>query len=316
MGRGIERRARQLPGYWSEHLDRTSRAVESWVHGLHGDATLLVLGAGRLLDLDLRILSARSPRLVLVDADREAVRTVRSSGRLPPGARYVEREVSGVIDSWSKALKAALAGTCSLGDAIGVIERIPREHEPAPVDLRELAGGDYTAVSINLLSQIPILWQDLVESALLRRFGRRALRAAEDSWLHAIVPAARRLIVQHLDALGRSSETSLLLTDIEYAHYSGVTPFDRARTEELPFTCRDGEWYPTGRALGSAVRCEVMPALFGVSLETWASERGTPLVKLDEWLWHLQPLGYEDRRRGVIHRVAAFVIGRSCETGG
>lgn len=323
MGHGIFRRSSALRPYWESHLVRSQEIIREWLRAAvteQGEAPLLVLGAGRGLDLPVDAVVASTSDLILADGDPAARNDFLSRNRSKVMAEdYLERELSGVLVRWSERLGEfeRSAGWDSVLEEVSHISESIHEAESGVASLVRMYNEPESvrAISLNTLSQIPLLWQELVEAELRSRFGAGVVDANEEEWLTAVTHGARALVNQHLDELSRCTERTLLLTDIEYLHYTGVRPFKLRQAEELPFRLVDGEWRATSRAAGKGeVRCEVMPALFGIGVEAaGASRPGSMVHKIAEWEWHIQPLGYEDRSRGTIHRVAAFSIARRDE---
>lgn len=321
MGMGIARRARALDRYWHSHLQSSLAAQRQWIGPLaerEGEAPLLVLGAGRGLDLALEELQQASSRITLVDGDAESRRFfLQMNRRAVSKGDYLLMEISGVIGAWSKLLRSAPADE----QWSAMLDRVSQIAVTAPPGASSFLATPQLPldpalrlVSLNTLSQIPLLWQEIVERELCFRFGSTPVKQREEEWLTAVLPSAQALVTQHLSDLLRASRRILLITDLEYLHYSGVRKFSLGKNEPLPFRINDGEWIATERAVGPSgvtnrkeVSCEVMPALFGIEIEKHIPATCT-VKKLNEWEWHIQPLGYEHRNGGTIHRVGAYSI--------
>ena len=68
MGRGIERRATKMAAYWDPHLQCSKQAQQRWASASTG-REVAILGAGRLMDVDLEALGKSFQTLWLIDAD-------------------------------------------------------------------------------------------------------------------------------------------------------------------------------------------------------------------------------------------------------
>ena len=65
MGRGIERRASKMAAYWNPHLQKSKQAQQRWAAAATGQE-VAILGAGRLMDVDLDKLAKSYKTLWLV----------------------------------------------------------------------------------------------------------------------------------------------------------------------------------------------------------------------------------------------------------
>jgi hypothetical protein len=292
MGLGIEQRSRRLAPFWAEHLQRTRAAQALWAEDARGE-WLTVLGAGRLLDFNRTVLPARFQKIRLVDADPLCLPVWQ---RLPKCADAVCLDISECLASWLRELCAT---------------RLPWAETLALIRERR-APAAYSApgtalLSLNILSQLQIVWQDSVEAFLDRRFGRAFVRAHEEEWLDALRPAGQTLVEQHLAAIETARPPFvLLITDLEYLEYKG-TVFDWDRWAPLPV-----EWSADeGWSARPGITCEVSLALEGVELNEDTFAQWMPSYRLlwnESWLWHIAPLGTEKLAVGKVHRVGAFVL--------
>lgn len=278
-GLSLAARSRELADAWAPHYDQCRAAQRRW------DAAgvdLAILGAGRLADLDAPWLASRFRRALLIDADPASQAHWRRSGFAEIEPRI--GDLTGVIAAWSARLDAAPRSSWS-----ATLDRIRAIAAPADSPMPFAAGA---VLSLNVLSQLPIAWQDVVERHLQRRFGRGPTRRQEEEWLAAVDSGGAWIVREHLAALARSGARSvLLLTDLDYAEY---------RHTATPPTHENGEWQA---APGAHV--DVFPALYGVDP---AAIAGYTLAWQQSWLWHISPLGRESREYGAVHRVGAFAF--------
>ena len=275
QGLGIEKRARRLRKFWEPHLERSKAAQRRWIAEVAG-VDLAVLGAGRLFDFAADTLPTRFERALLIDADPScadhwgglACQVEPRIGDLTGCAERWQRELDGLHGGWAETL-----------------EQI--RQTPKPGDRAMPLAAD-AVLSLNVLSQLPIGWQDRVEDHLERRFGARAIKVKEDEWLAAVEPGGRWIVEQHLAALAASNARSILLiTDVEYVEYRGGA--NSVRWES-------GVW-----SAGEGLRVDVSPALYGVELAI----AGYTQRWEESWLWDISPIGAESREYGAMHRVAA-----------
>ncbi|MEZ5351585.1 MAG: hypothetical protein R2762_03045 [Bryobacteraceae bacterium] len=290
MGRGIERRRRELSRYWRPHFEHSKAAQAEWIDTLPlpAGARLLVAGAGRLNDFNDQA-ARRFASIELLDADRRnAAAWKRLRARLSPdvGVEWTVADVAGCLHAWVASLPSAPWSETL--DAVRAAAAIPA-HPPA-------RRAD-AVLSLSLLSQIPIAWQDAVEGLLESRFGKRFVARHESEWLAAVEPGSRLLVERHLDWLRASAEHILLIADLEYVYYSGGVPYSRFRHRPPPVIWSAEEGWRAAEGETPAT-ITVESALYGVSPGTPASS----------WLWHIAPLGLESTRSGTVHRVGAIVL--------
>lgn len=297
MGLGIERRARLLAPFWAEHLARTRAAQARWVENATGD-WLTVLGAGRLLDFNGPAVLPHFNQLRLVDADPSCG---ASWQRLEKLAESICLDISACLNKWiaeAAQFRGAWPETMSAISAYGT--RAEAAYS-VPSD---------ALLSLNVLSQLPIVWQDGVEAILLRRFGKHFVAAREEEWLDALRPGGRMLVEQHLRAIESASPRFVLLvTDVEYLEYRrehlGV------KYQRRHFAPPPVDWSTAGWSAESGVTCEVSPAIESVELTKSSFSHFLPSYRLlweECWLWHISPLGTEEGDSGKVHRVAAFAL--------
>jgi len=162
-----------------------------------------VLGAGRLLDLDLSAICAQSECVSLFDGDRGCRAVWRAASGAAFGRSVLARieDVTGALSGWNKALKAH----CSESD-LGSFLRSLRA--PRPTWSREPFD---TIISLNLLGQIPLYWRDSVRAA------KKQLSDTEEEALDASMGELQRA---HLEGLITSGARRVIaIFDTEYYFY-------------------------------------------------------------------------------------------------
>jgi hypothetical protein len=202
MGRAIEQRYERCAGWWRRHLELTSSFIATRAPQA---ASVAVLGAGRLLDIDVGGLLSRCCTVHLFDADPSAV----SRWRRVCGREYGKRVIGHTVDLtdtmqvWTKGLAAAIR-TDSLREFLDSCVA------PVPAWAHEKFDG---YISLNILGQIPLYWRDRVVGS--------AGALSGEQWL-ALEGAMGRLQVAHMQGLElRPSAWSILVTDTEYYFYQG-----------------------------------------------------------------------------------------------
>lgn len=292
-GLGLERRAQYLSAFWSDHLSRTRAVQTRWAQTASGD-TLTVLGAGPLFDFNAPALQNRFKRFRLVDAN-PAVEAYWQ--RLNTPVEPVITDITNCLSTWANSIQTSKLGwteTLQLIQDVGltpVSAYVPR--------------GD-AVLSLNILSQLEVGWQETIEHLLQKRFGRSFVLKHEQEWLQASRPGSKILVEQHLAALENSrAPYILLITDVEYIDYTGRR-YQHNRFEPPPVSWSEDKWVHD-----PGIEYELIPALEGANLGPETLNHWLPSYLLDwhaSWLWHIAPNGTEAVSYGKLHRVAAFSL--------
>lgn len=200
MGKAIEDRYARCKGWWEPHLRCTREFIAQNVGTC---SRLAVLGAGRLLDLDLSVLLERAGEVHLFDADPQCL----SAWRAAAGSQFRRRviahieDVTGVMEAWTQPLKAA-ARRGSLAEYLSNIEAL----EPTWA-----RGGFDAIISLNLAGQLPLYWRDRVLDVKA---------SLKDQEYVALRRSMAELQCAHLRALTADAKgLRIVVTDTEYYYY-------------------------------------------------------------------------------------------------
>jgi hypothetical protein len=211
MGKGIQSRHARCAGYWEPHLRCTREFIDAHAHG---GGRIAILGAGRLLDVDLGALLSRFSEIHLFDADPTVLKTWRHASGLAFRDRVVPRitDVTGSLKEWSAGLTQAVRQKRL---AVYLDSLQPRK-----------GGWEHEAfdgiISLNLSGQIPIYWRDRVVSVA---------RTLSDEDEKALINSMARLQSAHICAVReRARAWSIMITDTEYYAYT----VDRAEWDVEP----------------------------------------------------------------------------------
>jgi len=290
-GLALERRARSLSAYWTDHQSRTRAAQARWAQTANG-AVLTVLGAGPLLDLNTAALAQKFAAFRFVDANPLAA---AGWGCVNKPVEPVITDITNCLVHWCQTVKNFRGTWPETLKVIRELASAPAYSAPADAVL-----------SLNILSQLEIGWQEAVEPILQKRFGKRFVLAHEQDWLEAIRPGSQMLVEQHLAALEASGARHvLLICDIEYVEYTGRL-YQRQQWAEPPL-----RWTEQGWLADEGITYEATMALEGVVLNHASFARWMPSYELEwheSWLWHIAPNGTETTKYGTLHRVGAFAL--------
>lgn len=338
MGLAIRRRHKLLNVHWRNHLEQTRKAQQLWTAQTAGqdqdpgaDERLVVLGAGCLYDLDLAALSRRYSTILLVDGNPLVKSAWRKAKRAYAGRTVIDfqiNEISGALISWRRELAAALRSAprnrAAWSSALSAVKNTDTALLKHSLALPAAYDKPSAVISLNILSQIPLLWQDCLEAILVRRFGKRWVNEHQTEWFEAFYPSAKMLVAQHLSSIAQAAPNDILLiTDLEYAYYTAGREFRAKDYAEPPFVWKTGEGIQTngswqvsqsGTEDFAAASCHVLSALYGINLEDLSTASNFfpcyASTALPCWLWHIRPLGTENDKQGIIHRVGAFFLRR------
>ena len=201
----IGARARRHAAAWAPHLAATRGFVDRTATG---GEHLVVLGSGRLLDLPLESLAARYRWVTLVDWVHP--RGARRRAARLPGVSCLEADVTGCLGELGRGRPLPVASRPTV-----------LEYLPPPT----------TTVSLNLVSQLPIL-----PSQCLERWGVPFVDR---------VAFARALIVAHLRWLAALPGRAVLITDVTrqlVADDGGVEDIDALLGLALPSADASWSW--------------------------------------------------------------------------
>lgn len=198
MGVGIERRFARCSRWWAPHLACTREFIAKQAQR---SSSVAVLGAGRLLDLDLHHLLSISDTVHLFDADPRCVAAWKKQCGELFATRVVPHigDLTDSFDEWTRGLKTCRGS--NLADYL-------RSLVPAATALPARYDG---VISLNLLGQIPLYWRDRVRAKITE--------VDSVSW-DALTRSMGALQRAHLDLVHQSATSwSVIISDTEYYFY-------------------------------------------------------------------------------------------------
>ena len=321
-GLGLELRAKRCKLYWKDHLKQCLSAQQEWLDSMESGQmkTLWIIGAGRLYDTNLMTFERKFSVLSLLDADPLVLPIWKKQQKLLQdqcALSFQIVEITNSLDHWTFLLNEKLAqlSRCSESRQANwnrIIEHLIELPEISPVNPSSFLSLPHAdaVLSLNILSQLPLVWQDWIEIQLTRTFGKEWVINHELEWLTAFSFSAKALIERHLSDLAESNaKYILILTDVEYCRYYKTIPFTASKYTPAPCTWDpENGWlatYPYTNGKGP-IEIELIPALYGIDVLNFNNyfEKYEP-IKSTQWLWHIAPLGIEDPSHGMLHRVAA-----------
>ncbi len=309
-GRGIARRNRKFAKFWSSHI-RACKQQQLRLLSTNSAINnhLVILGAGMLLDVEEDLLGG--PSITLIDANPACLSRWKNLSGYDETIFGEISEVTGVLTSWGDYLHDSLDGR-TWTEAIKLIAEVPHLTNKKSMPLStfcNISVNPSVVISLNLLSQIPLAWQDTIEYNLKKHFSKTFIKEHEEEWLTAYLVGARLLVEQHLNSLEKiNSKELLLITDLEIVNYRGDYRYKKNMVSPPPLTWSEvSSWQENGSYHGNTVTCEVISALAGITeneLLTYLPSYSQ--ANRDTWIWHIAPQGLEEQNKGTLHRVTAL----------
>jgi hypothetical protein len=278
-GLGIQERYRRCKPYWDPHLSLTKDFIAKTVSACR-PGSVTILGAGRLLDVPLESISDERRTVTFIDYDPSVKsswdRAARQLSTKNVATRQHFLDVTGRLELWSERLNL-LPRHCSAEHSSQLLEALASTPQQI-TSLEKLLADQDMIISLNLLSQIPLYWEDRVKAALSH------LSTGDETILPETVNATlRRLMLmlqqEHLELLANSKAKNIIVVSDVLFHY---------------YTQDCAHW-------------QTEDALF---LPSELSLTNYRQHSRDRWLWHLAPQWLERQDYGEIHTVAAWHFAR------
>lgn len=350
MGLGIEARASRFAEAWSIHDRQCHEVQKRWVERVCQEGRsqafqrIVVVGAGRLRDFSAEPFAPYAKVLDCIDADPLSRRAWIKFSRSRPALQLVPRiiETTGVLGLW-KTWWQNVCKSSDLDDSLKLLQSKLLSECPIPkrspleqaLEDSQIPAEQTAVLSLNILSQIPVMWQDIVWRELVARYGSAVISEREEDWVRAIIPSARALVRQHLqDLLQSKVSTICVLSDLEYLSFPERFVVGSAKQSPyiLPVEwCSsengdgDGQWKRCASAaessLGSgekvgtssqgfAASCQRLDALYDTPIanKKFRAEicAGRKHTAMGEWTWPVCPRSDGGRGMVTLHRVGAF----------
>jgi len=200
MGLGIEARYKRCQRYWDKHLASTKCFIDEVTEGAEGRCS--VLGAGRLLDVDISLLCERFDEVRLYDLDPTVLPFWKRVQVRFPQLHLHQMDITGSLTHWTNELKKV--GRKASGEEVAsLLSSLSTYSVEVSAD---------TIISLNILSQLSIYWRERVESMT------RGRDLDEELLDNALSGNQRALESAHLEVLRQATRNVILVSD-EYFHY-------------------------------------------------------------------------------------------------
>jgi hypothetical protein len=298
QGTRIRRNSQVFGETWNTHLRKSQDTLASFLN--NGSLkSLSICGAGSLLDVPHETLQKLDCPVYLQDADpgciNEWQKLTRSSTH-PEHIHHCLLDITGLVLTWAKMLEVEKCH--DLQELLDRLRLLGESECPECPFIRA-----QTTVSLNLLSQLPVYWQDYIYQSIRKKFGLSTLQNNEEEILSALYPSCTVLIRNHLRHLlpKKKNEKTLLITDLRYLYLpENIKPVIR-KTEDGVFEIDYDESKNISKEQSVV---EEQDALFSVSLEKWHKDLPQNITArvIDSWLWEIA----HSRMKSTCHQVIAI----------
>ena len=272
---GIARRARDFAPEWELHRSLCRAFVRECLALDRTIESVNIVGAGRLLDIDVKYLPMRVRHIALFDVDPSVAQIWKAFAQycsaLECAVTTHSVDITGIFDSLPKQLELILKK-----DSIDHISNIKDCISSFQQNLKPLTipAADLT-LSINILSQLPILFRERIIQLLLRY----RLISDEAQLPEQIKSTVENLCCEiqkcHIECLMQSSGKMIaLISDSEFQYYKpGI---EERQIENALY-----------------LHPEMLMTEHKLKLHT-------------QWMWHIAPYGRNPEDYGSEHLVDAW----------
>ncbi len=287
QGKGINRRARIYSSDWQYHYDRSQRIIEDWLNRHSSASSINILGAGPLNDVPLESIKNFSKEktagsIIITDANIDFY-PVWEDKLGDISFQPIVQDVSLKLADWLNYLTSTKFTSYEL--FLEALENIiDRRTTTAPIFYKANLN-----ISLNLLSQIPIHWQEAVFLISRKRFGNRMTERKKDDLLKALNKSSSMLIESHLNHLIPTTKNPSNLIVFDYKYY-----FPEKNLLEIELDKSTLSILPTPKFHfkneGENLIVE-QDALFTFDLVKWICKLPATInfKILDSWIWKVVP---------------------------
>lgn len=313
-GMGILERYRRVPAFWAPHLERNRRNILDIAVQLSGKGgTLLILGAGRLLDVPWEQVFPLFERVVLVDADHctvpyveRVLASVRIPGMPKPVFEIADLTASVVdVAAWAESTIRAAASPAAAGKAL--LEGFERSGAPQPPWARTYADVRL-AISTNLVSQLGYFPRLYIQTEFRKKFNKPF--GEQESAAEGLECYFDRVRARHIHDLAALRKAwAYVSTDIQTVVYEMEAVAAAALLKNAPPPNAGVELDANGgvKFAWPAKIIERSDPLHGQKVkDVWPREAVVDAPR--RWVWHIVPQGSEKKytASGRVHVVEAW----------
>lgn len=281
---------------WESHLKNTKEVSLNWANKLANKRELNILGTGSLIDIDLDQIEDYFNKIILTDASiyNKKIWDKKNQSNLV----YFISDVTGILLCWEENLS-----NCKFSKLDEYLEFIEDIHNKFPPPINNLYKAEYL-LSLNILSQLPIYWQDFVFNFLENKLSKSTVNNKKELILRALIPSSKKIIESHLNELmpKKNGSSSLLICDLDY--YFNLT-------NDLNVEIQNNNLIPTIKIRGKneeKIIISKQDALYEFDIKKFFLDISNKysISVVNSWLWEVVPYGVSEEQE--THLVAAFEI--------
>lgn len=212
--------------HWAPHLAASRQAILKSVDACETRDRVVVMGAGWLLDVPLRELSEAFREVVLLDLMRPAATRLRLALGHYRNVRFITHDVTGIMANLRDKVEGARQHRTALD--------LTPLHSGGPPALPGPAADADLTLSVNLLSQLPVVPRHYIEKRLPS--GLQPPEPELENFLRALVEG-------HVAMLGALRGRRTMICDYsETIHQPGSPPEVHSAVEDVDLPAPSGGW--------------------------------------------------------------------------
>jgi hypothetical protein len=305
QGRKIRNNANNKRYGWNPHLTKCKKIVSDFIRSDTKNKRLSILGAGSLLDIPIEVFNSHYKVIYLQDANPSCLSEwskFTQTQRLKPRIEPCLLDINGDISVWSKMCHDQIKHK-SLSGALSFLKNLPETNIKKPAFINA-----ESCISLNILSQLPVYWQDFIFRILSRKFGARVIKNNEEEILLALRKTSNLIIKNHLDDIlpKKKNHSTLLLTDLKYFYLKKNVSLSLDNNESREKKISDYSLQVKSET--KTVEVKEQDALFDVVLEAYIEQRlksrGFTYTIIDSWIWEIR----KEARTNTNHQVIAIAF--------
>lgn len=297
QGKRIKKNSSYRDSKWDLHLNNTKEVIRNYLtktKEISRKKSIAILGAGSLLDVPEELFKLDSYSIYLQDANPDCtedwdIKTKIKSEKTT--VNYCILDITGQLNQWSSELLHK--NPDSLKSALKIIKELETKRTNEAPFIKS-----NHCISLNILSQLPVYWQDFVFAYLEKKFGKHEVKSEETKILQSLTPSCKVLIQNHLEQIlpKKKNDSSLLIADTCYYYTPknvSASVTDKNITSPLYF-----------KSDAPVLKVEEQDALFSISLNSWHKEISKYIETnlIDTWVWNIR----NDRKQSIFHKVSAI----------
>ena len=308
QGLGLKRRYETCHHYWVEHLqnnkDFQNQAIKYFAEQQNNDQinSLLLLGAGRLYDVDVSLLKKHIKKIILQDADPLCLSYwIKAFNHHSSQNIYNIKDLTSCFYPWYQKIKQL--NKADLLTEFQAFGKNVSSHSTTALPQVDII------FSQNILSQLPLYFIEATKAAIKKSRIKKSINPEYYDKLYLL--AQEFFIYQHLQSLNESkAKMILLIADISCCEYSieNSDKFDIVTAPPVEY--QNQRWVASNNSaeklLSASYTNLLEPALDLNKIELIMNNYKS--IFKNNWVWHISPQGLEQKSKGFAHALQALCL--------